>query len=106
MALELRGQMEGFMANDDPTSLRMGFGYHQARAAGMSGFEEPPSESRMNFDLRWKAKEKELRTLVEQNPSIGPIVREIIKRQTAANCYSVDEIIWELRHRKLVPMPN
>jgi hypothetical protein len=30
------------MAYDDPTSLRMGFGYRQARAAGVSGFDEAP----------------------------------------------------------------
>ena len=36
------------MANDPPTSLRMGFGHHQARAAGLGGIR--PSRSPRQFN--------------------------------------------------------
>jgi transposase len=36
------------MANDDPTSLRMGFGYHQARASGLGGIRADRSPRQVN----------------------------------------------------------
>jgi hypothetical protein len=36
------------MANDPPTSLRMGFGYYQARAAGLDGLREARSPRQVN----------------------------------------------------------
>jgi hypothetical protein len=91
------------MANDDPTSLRMGFGYQQARASGVTGFESPSSPYRMNFLMQWRAAEKKLRKIIERNPSLEPIVREIIAAQTVAGCWSIDQIIAELWYRKLIP---
>jgi hypothetical protein len=84
----------------------MAFGYEQARASGMTGFDGPPSTAQMNFHLRWKDQEKRIRALVKQNPSLEPIIRQIIARQTAANCWSVDLIISELWARKLLPQSN
>ena len=36
------------MANDQPTSLRMGFGYGQARAAGLGGIRASRSPNQVN----------------------------------------------------------
>lgn len=36
------------MANDKPTSLRMGFGYGQARAAGLGGVRQDRSPRQVN----------------------------------------------------------
>jgi hypothetical protein len=36
------------MANDPPTNLRMGFGYHQARAAGLGGVRASRSPRQVN----------------------------------------------------------
>ncbi len=49
------------MANDPPTSLRMGFGYHQARAAGLDGIRQSRSPQQVN---RYVAKNKETRETI------------------------------------------
>lgn len=87
------------MANNPPTSLRMAFGYRQARASGIDGFEKEPSTGQMNFDLQWRDGEKEIRAIVEKYPSAGPIVRRMIKEQKARKRLSVDLILFELYGR-------
>jgi hypothetical protein len=87
------------MANDPPTSLRMGFGHRQARASGMGGFEEGPSTRQMNFDLEWREQEKEIRAIVEEYPAAGPVVRRMIEKQAAAKHWSVELILMELYRR-------
>jgi hypothetical protein len=81
----------------------MGFGYHEASTSGVTKFDTPPSSKDMNFHLHWRAKEKELLEVVRKDPSIGPVVREIIAAQTVAGWWSVDFILWELRLRNLIP---
>jgi hypothetical protein len=39
------------MANDPPSNLRMGFGYHQARAAGLGGLRQDKSPRQVNREI-------------------------------------------------------
>ncbi|WP_375785152.1 hypothetical protein ACE10Z_37260 [Bradyrhizobium sp. Pha-3] len=79
------------MANDKPTSLRMVFGYTQARAAG-APFVAPPTTNQMNWHLKEKAAEKELRELSDSFPDIGLSLKIIIK--TFAAKHSVQDILY------------
>jgi hypothetical protein len=55
---------EATMANDPPTNLRMGFGYHQARAAGLGGIRGSRSPRQVNRDIEErKANRKAVRHL-------------------------------------------
>lgn len=65
------------MANDDPTNQRMGFGFVQARAAG-APYVQPRPGWRMNWEVKCSQCARRLRDLVEQDPSVGELVREII----------------------------
>jgi hypothetical protein len=76
------------MANDQPTNLRMGFGFQQARAAG-APYQAPHTAAQMDFHLKERAAQRELRALVESEPSNGALVRKIIDRH-GANLTSQD----------------
>jgi hypothetical protein len=84
------------MANDDPTNLRMGFGYEQARVAGLTGFQNAPTASEMNWHLEWEAATKVLRHIVHNHPEMGDLVRKIIAAQRAANSYSAPDVLRAL----------
>ena len=88
------------MANDDPTSLRMGFGYQQARAAGVTGFKSPPSVSQMNFHLSEAAATKKLRAIRQQHPSIEKFLLKVIEIQTAAGLGTAEQIYYALLYNK------
>src|SRR5437588_12245948 len=60
----------------------MGFGFQQARAAG-APYQPPSTPKKMVLRLKERAAEKEIRTLVERNPSIGPIVRNLVEEHRA-----------------------
>jgi len=47
------------MANDKPTSLRMGFGYEQARSAGLGGVRASRSPKQVNKNLEQNKTERE-----------------------------------------------
>jgi hypothetical protein len=79
------------MANDRPTNLRMGFGFGEARAAG-APFVTPPTTNQMNWHLKEKAAEKELRELRETFPNIDGALKTIIK--TFAAKHSVQDILF------------
>jgi hypothetical protein len=87
------------MANGNPTSLRMAFGYKQARSSGLTDFSKGPESHEMNFYQEFKR----LRPIIRQNPSLEPLIREMIAAQAAENLYSVDLIFMELRRRNLLP---
>jgi hypothetical protein len=70
------------MANDEPTSLRMGFGFPQARAAGAPFVPSRPGW-RMNWDVKCRECEKKLRDLVVQYPSVGVLIKKIVEAQKA-----------------------
>lgn len=65
------------MRNGDPTSLRMAFGYNEARASGVTGFEGPPTASKMNWSAKCAAAEKTIRALTEADPTLIPIALDI-----------------------------
>src|SRR5258708_7961918 len=88
------------MANDDPTSLRMGFGYQQARAAGVTGFKSPPSVSKMNFHLSEAAATRKLQDIRQRHPSIEKFLRRVIEVQTAAKRGTAGEIYHALLYNK------
>jgi hypothetical protein len=71
--------MRGPMANDPPTNLRMGFGFQQARTAG-APYQRPSTAAQMDFRLKEKKAEKELRKLVESNPASADQVRKLIEK--------------------------
>lgn len=67
------------MRNDDPTSLRRGFGYRDALVSGITDFRAPPEASKMNFDLKELAAKNELVALVKKSPAIGLELRKFMK---------------------------
>ena len=57
------------MANDPPTSLRMGFGYHEARASGVTKFGQPRAASSVNADVKERAAIRQIASLLNRPPS-------------------------------------
>jgi hypothetical protein len=88
--------MEAIMANDNPTSLRMGFGYQQAKAAG-APYLAPRPVSTVNFLLNERTAEKEIRALVGRYEFLEPLVREMIEVQKLDGGYSAQEILRTLK---------
>lgn len=68
------------MANDDPTSLRMGFGYHQARAAGLGGVREARSPRQVNQHINSAQMARKLRAEVMNDGEWGPLVKHLIEQ--------------------------
>jgi|HubBroStandDraft_6_1064221.scaffolds.fasta_scaffold1692475_1 hypothetical protein len=66
--------------NDPPTSFRRGYGFSQARSAG-APYVPPRPAWKVNWDIRAKRAEKNLRELLKQHPSIKPLVLKIIEAQ-------------------------
>jgi hypothetical protein len=66
------------MANDHPTSLRMGFGYHQARASGMGGIRADRSPRQVNRYIKDSKDAREatrrLREEIANDPEWVPFV--------------------------------
>jgi hypothetical protein len=62
------------MANDDPTSLRMGFGHHQARRAGLGGVRPDRSPRAVNKITRDNKLVKRLLDELESDPDWKPFV--------------------------------
>jgi hypothetical protein len=86
------------MANDNPTSLKMGFGYQQARAAG-APYVAPRPVSTVNFLLNERTAEKEIRDLIRRHSFVGPLVREIIEVQKLDGGYSAQEILRQVTRK-------
>jgi hypothetical protein len=90
---------EGTMSNDDPTSLRMLFGYEQARTAGVVGFSGSRTAWQMDFDLKESKARKEIRALVGRNPSFEPRVRQLIREHASGESewWPVQVILFVLK---------
>jgi hypothetical protein len=88
------------MANDDPTSLRMGFGYQQARRAGMTGFKSPPSVAEMNLHLSEAAATRKLQAIVQRHPSIKNFLRKVMDVQKAAGFGTAEQIYYALLYNR------
>lgn len=67
------------MTNDPPSALRMGFGYRQARAAGLGGIRAARSPRQVNIEMSERRIARELRDVVERDPQWGPFVEHWIK---------------------------
>ncbi len=70
------------MANDNPTSLRMGFGFAQARAAG-APYQAPPTASQMDWHLKERAAERELQKLTKDDPIIRAQLAAVVTKKDA-----------------------
>jgi hypothetical protein len=58
------------MANDDPTSMHMLFGYQQSRAVGVTRFRQPRAASTNNFLMKERAATRKIADLTKNNPSM------------------------------------
>jgi len=87
------------MANDDPTSLRMLFGYEQARNAGVVGFSGTRTAWSMDFDLKESKARKEIRALVERNTLLEARVRQLIREHATgeSDWWSAQVILFVLK---------
>ena len=72
------------MANDDPTSLRMGFGYHQARASGLGGVRSDRSPNQVNKYTSASKAARGLRREIEADPEWGPFVAHWLQQGIGA----------------------
>jgi hypothetical protein len=70
------------MTNDPPTSLRMGFGFQQARAAG-APYRAPRTVWGVNFETRERRAEKEIASLAKRYPSLKKRFAEIVREAKA-----------------------
>lgn len=82
------------MANGNPTSLKMGFGFPQARAAG-APYQAPPTANQMDFHLKEKAAERELRKLARDCPFIRAQLADVVKKDGAK--LSVQDVLFFAR---------
>jgi phage-related protein len=62
------------MANDDPTSLRMGFGYHQARASGLGGVRPDRSPNQVNKYVSASKAARQLQQKIQADAGWRPFV--------------------------------
>jgi hypothetical protein len=76
------------MANDPPSHLRMGFGYHQARASGLRGLRTDRSPNQVNKIINTgktiREAEKGLRKAIEEDPEWKRFVRHWISEGLSA----------------------
>jgi hypothetical protein len=77
------------MANDPPTTLRMGFGYHQARASGLRGLRTDRSPNQVNRIIGDRKTERAairyIREMVEGDPEWGPFVEHWVREGLGAD---------------------
>jgi hypothetical protein len=91
------------MVNDKPTSLRMGFGYGQARAAGLRGVRPSRSPNQVNRITREnKASREAMKALQEfaKDPAWGPY----LKHRAAEGCSAemiAEELQWMERYFRM-----
>ena len=84
------------MTNDKPTSLRMGFGYSQARAAGLDGIWQSRSPKQVNKitkeNLSYRGAITDLRKL-RDDPDWVPLIKFCVANGMSAAEIS-EEIYW------------
>jgi hypothetical protein len=86
------------MANDQPTSLRMGCGGKDALRSGISGFRVK-STSQLNAVVGWEREQAEIREIIKNHPELGDIVREMVAAQTKRQEWCTTYILQELHYR-------
>ena len=90
------------MANDQPTSLRMGFGYGQARAAGLGGIRAPRSPNQVNKITRANKANKEAIEALRETAK-DPQWRAYLEHRAQEGCSSeviADEFYWMERYTR------
>jgi len=65
--------------NDPPTTMRMGFGYEQARSAGLGGVRPSRSPRQVNRSIKDAQVARELRKEVDKDPDWAPFVKHWIE---------------------------
>ena len=73
------------MANDQATSLRMGFGYHQARASGLGGVRQERSPQQVNREVGERQIAKQIREFIESEPEWAPFIAHWVKEKLTAH---------------------
>jgi hypothetical protein len=81
------------MANANSTSLRMGFGFLQARAAG-APYQAPPTASQMDWHLKEKAAGRELQKLTRDHPDIRSQLAAVVTTEKDAAKLSVQDLLF------------
>jgi predicted transcriptional regulator len=72
------------MANDHPTSLRLGFGYHQARKSGLGGIRPDRSPNQVNRYVSGSKAAREITREIENDPEMGEFVVHWIQNGISA----------------------
>jgi hypothetical protein len=81
------------MANGNPTSLRMGFGFAQARAAG-APYQAPPTASQMDWHVKEKAAKRELQKLTKSDSIIREELAAVVTTDRDAAKLSVQDLLF------------
>jgi hypothetical protein len=88
------------MVNDKPTHLRMGFGYGQARAAGLGGLRTPRSPRQVNKiangNRTLRAATDQIREFAK-DPEWVPLIKHLVSEGLPAEEIS-DELYWVRRY--------
>lgn len=81
------------MANDPPTSLRMGFGYEQARDAGVTDFQKPPPAWKMNWHRQCADAEKKIAALTRADSSLTKLALEVFEDLKRSNTHGAPQVL-------------
>lgn len=79
------------MVNDKPTSQRMGFGYQQAKAAGVP-YIAPRSIYAMNTEVRERHFAKALKATLLKFPEFSDLVEAAVRQGSTAE--EIFTMIW------------
>lgn len=74
----------------------MGFGYHQARAAGLDGLRQDRSPRQVNLEIGERKIARQLRAEVEKDPDWGPFVEHWVKSKLPAK--DVLQALWNAQY--------
>ena len=78
--------------NDPPSSLRRGFGYHQAKQSGMGGIRQDRSPNQVNKAIDESKAARRIRKVVERDPEWGPFVEHWIRDGMSAEI--TENALW------------
>ncbi len=98
------------MANDKPTNQRMGFGYSQARAAGLGGVRASRSPNQVNKLVKESKSNREYTRLLRIQMRIDPEWRQLIELRISEGhapqtiyeeIRSIEHYAWTHRRKRL-----
>ena len=85
--------------NDHPTSLRRGYGFPEARAAG-APYVRPRSGYEMDWDVKDRHYEKELRALRKRDLSVEKLVLEKIEAMKSKENIYLRKMCFQMQGRR------